>query len=289
MEAHGLTPDELIARDFRMIQSSRRGYFPHGRSDWIAAIKNVYKRDGNVFAKYLQRKHPHLYDQSIWIFGDWDSALRAARFDPEEMRIRSPGNEEKIIKEIRAMRRENLPLNAHYVMKHRPKLFSAAVLHFGSWSKALIAAGIIKEHFLSKLFTSRLVILRAIRDILELGSKTDIPQVLRFQAELYFGSLHIAIIVMKKNQRLLLGWSKPKILKILSRMHRDKVELDYAKVRRDFPALVSAAGAYFGSWGEALYAARIDPNLYFVHHKWRKSGLAKKDNRQSRMSSIRLV
>jgi hypothetical protein len=36
------------------------------------------------------------------------------------------------------------------------------------------------------------------------------------------------------------------------------------------PALVSAAEAHFGSWGKALYAAGIDPNLYFVHHTWRK-------------------
>ena len=28
------------------------------------------------------------------------------------------------------MRRENLPLKAHYVLKHRPKLFSAAVRDF---------------------------------------------------------------------------------------------------------------------------------------------------------------
>ena len=108
------------------------------------------------------------------------------------------------------MRRANLPLNAHYVMKHRPKLFSAAVRHFGSWIKALVAAGVIKKHFLSKLFTSRHVILRAIRGILESGSKSDIPQVLRFQAELYFGSLRIAIIVLKKDQRLSHGWSKPR-------------------------------------------------------------------------------
>jgi hypothetical protein len=54
-------------------------------------------------------------------------------------------------------------------------------------------------------------------------------------------------------------------------MHRTKVGLAYAKVRREFPALVSAAEAYFGSWGEALYAAGVDPNLYFVHHKWRKA------------------
>jgi len=53
-------------------------------------------------------------------------------------------------------------------------------------------------------------------------------------------------------------------------MHRSKEGLAYARTRRDFPALVSAGEAYFGSWGKALYAAGIDPNLYFVHHTWRK-------------------
>jgi len=39
---------------------------------------------------------------------------------------------------------------------------------------------------------------------------------------------------------------------------------------------VSAAEAYFGSWDKALYAAEIDPNLYFVHHTWRKRGVSEK-------------
>jgi len=33
-------------------------------------------------------------------------------------------------------------------------------------------------------------------------------------------------------------------------------------------ALVSAAEAYFGRWGKALYAAGIDPNEYFVRRAW---------------------
>jgi hypothetical protein len=47
--------------------------------------------------------------------------------------------------------------------------------------------------------------------------------------------------------------------------------LAYGRARREHMALVSAAEAHFGSWGKALHAAGIDPNLYFVHHKWRKS------------------
>jgi hypothetical protein len=53
-------------------------------------------------------------------------------------------------------------------------------------------------------------------------------------------------------------------------MHRSKEKLNYATVRREFPAVMSATEAYFGNWGKALYAAGIDPNWYFVHHKWRK-------------------
>ena len=41
MEEYHLTPDELIAKDFRMIRSSRRGFYPHGKSDWIAAVKKL--------------------------------------------------------------------------------------------------------------------------------------------------------------------------------------------------------------------------------------------------------
>ena len=53
-------------------------------------------------------------------------------------------------------------------------------------------------------------------------------------------------------------------------MHRSKENLAYARARGDVTALVSAAEAHFGSWGKALYAAGIDPNLYFVRRRWRK-------------------
>jgi hypothetical protein len=45
--------------------------------------------------------------------------------------------------------------------------------------------------------------------------------------------------------------------------------LAYTKVRRDNWPLVRAAEKQFGSWGKALHAAGIDPNLYYVHRQWR--------------------
>ena len=80
-----------------------------------------------------------------------------------------------------------------------------------------------------------------------------------------------ALAESKKDRRVVNGWSNPKILAVLSRMHRRRVGLGYGEARRNVTALVSAAEAYFGSWGRALHQAGVDPNLYFVRHKWRKS------------------
>jgi hypothetical protein len=117
MEEYHLSPDKLIAKEFRMIQSSRTGYYPYGKSDWSAAIKIVYRTDGDISAKYLQDNYHHIYVQGVWIHGDWDKALDAAGFNPERMRLRRFWNQDRIIAGIRQIRRRELPLNAHYVMK----------------------------------------------------------------------------------------------------------------------------------------------------------------------------
>ena len=267
MAEYRLSPDQLIAKDFRRIQSSRRGYYPFGKSDWVRAIRTVYKKTGNVFAGYLQKEYRHIYLQGVWIYGNWDKALLAAGFDPKSMRQRHLWTRDKVVTGISWLRTQRLPLYAHYVMKSHDDLFSGARRQFGTWSKALRSAGVTEKQTARK---TRLGILRALRDIRESRSINEIPDTLELQAEHYFGSLQKAIAESKKDRGVFNGWSKPKILACLSQMHRRKEGLGYSKARRDVPALVSAAEAYFGSWGRALHHAGVDPNLYFVHHKWRK-------------------
>jgi hypothetical protein len=138
-------------------------------------------------------------------------------------------------------------------------------LIFGITDKVLIASGINNKEIPRK---TRLGLLKELRDALESGR--EISQALRSEITHYFGSLRQAKIALKTNPKLLSGWSKPKIITVLAQMHRSKEKLNYGTGRREFPALVSAAEAYFGSWGRALHAADIDPNLYFCRHKWRK-------------------
>ena len=117
MEEYHLSPDELIAKAFRLIQSSHPGYHPYTKKSWIAAMQKVYENDGNVFPKYLQHNYPPLYSQGVWIFGDWDKALQAAGFDPDKMRMSQYWDRQKIIKKLRDMRDRNFPLYALHVKK----------------------------------------------------------------------------------------------------------------------------------------------------------------------------
>src|SRR5688572_21768232 len=135
-----------------------------------------------------------------------------------------------------------------------------------SWKKALRAEGIEVP---KPPYVSRLAVLRALRDFLNGHSIQGIPHALSVAAVYYLGSVEKAIAALKTDRTILAGWSTAKILATVSRMHRSKQSLEYSVVRRKYPALVSAAEAYLGSWGKTLYAQRIDPNLYFVHHTWR--------------------
>jgi hypothetical protein len=156
------------------------------------------------------------------------------------------------------MHEKHLPLYAAYVMDSHPGLFAAALRQFGSWPKTLVAVGVTKKPREKRLYKNKITLLNVLSDALDRYTLENVPQALKLEAEHYFGSLEKAIATLKKQRQRLPGWNRQKIVTTLSRMHRSKESLAYGKARR------------FGSWGKALYAAGIDPNLYFVHHKWRK-------------------
>src|SRR5688572_20129625 len=115
------------------------------------------------------------------------------------------------------------------------------------------------------------------RDALEQYSEDDLPKKLKLHAAYYFGSLGKAKAALKTDRRFGAGWSTTKIIAGIRQRRRLGKPLGYPAARRDNPALVSVAEAYFGSWGNALYATGIDPNLY-LHRKWRRRRMpAKRD------------
>jgi hypothetical protein len=145
-------------------------------------------------------------------------------------------------------------------------LFSAALRILWSWPNAIVAAGLEVP---DSPHGGRRGVLRALRDALEQHSENALPEKLKLYAAYYFGSLQKAKAALKTDRRFRAGWNKKKIIAAIRKMHRLGQPPGYTAARRDNPALVSAAEAYFGNWGNALCAAGIDPNLCF-RRKWRK-------------------
>jgi hypothetical protein len=276
MEEYRLSPDKLCSQSFR-VNSSRRDYCPYSKREWIAAIKIVFQRHGHVYAGFLQKHYPNVYRGGIWLFDDWDAALRAAGFTPENMRLWAYWGDRRVITEIQLLRQKTIPLYPAYVLKHYQKLFSAALRIFGSWPNALLAAGIEVP---DNPHDGRRGVLRALREGLEQHFENDLPEKLKLHAAYYFGSFRKAKAALKTDRRISAGWNKDKIIAMIVQVQRSGQPLGYAAARRNNPRLVSAGEAYFGTWGNALHAAGIDPNVYF-RRKWRKRRTTAKRDRLS--------
>jgi len=172
---------------------------------------------------------------------------------------------------------EGRTLYPAYVIKHYHKLFAAALSIFGCWRNAVLAAGLEVP---DSPHGGRLGVLRALRDALAQHSESDLPEKLKVHAAYYFGSLQKAKAALNTDRRFRAGWSTTKIIAVIRERKRLGKPLGYAAARRDNPAVVSAAEAYFGSWGNALHTAGIDPNLY-LRRKWRKRTMPAKRDRVS--------
>ena len=215
IEEYRLSPDQLCSKTFRVNHSSRSDYCPHSRREWMAAMKTVCKKHGNVYAGFLQKHYPNLYLEGLWLNGGhWDAALRVLGFTPERMRLRTYWETERVVTEIRFLRQKGVPLYQAYVIKHYAALFSAALRIFEAWPNALIAAGIEVP---DSPHDGPRGVLRALRDALEQHSENDLPEKLKLHAVYYFGSLQKAKAALKTDRRFRAGWRKKKIIAPYSR------------------------------------------------------------------------
>jgi hypothetical protein len=75
-------------------------------------------------------------------YGSWRSAVEAAGLDYDEIRRYRDWDEDSIVQELRQRHQQGLPLSAGEVCVSNTALITAARRMFGSWDKALGAAGL---------------------------------------------------------------------------------------------------------------------------------------------------
>jgi hypothetical protein len=90
----------------------------------------------------VQRDDPGLHAAAVRHFSNYDTALRAAKLDPDAVRARRSWNDQEVLRGLKAAKRAGGHLSDSAVRRENPALYGAAVRIFGSFTAAREAAGI---------------------------------------------------------------------------------------------------------------------------------------------------
>ncbi|MEO0081676.1 MAG: hypothetical protein ABIL25_05200 [candidate division WOR-3 bacterium] len=174
---------------------------------------------------------------------------------------------DEVVREIRRLAAQGSDLNSGYIARHASALAYAARKYLGSWENAIAAAGLDYSHIRRKNSWDRSSIVGKIRELAEAGERINISAAEKTHGGLvsaamaHFGSWRQAITAAGldysriKRQK---EWSKKKVVSEMRRAYRQGMRLGTTiEVRQKYRTLHAAAVRYFGSWVEALRAARL--------------------------------
>ena len=101
----------------------------------------LYEKEA-VSSHYISVNHSGLYAAGCRLFGSWKEAVSAAGLNYDEIRKYKVWSQEKITQDIRKRFEDKEPITCQYVQVYCRDLYMAAVHKFGSWQKAVSAAGV---------------------------------------------------------------------------------------------------------------------------------------------------
>ncbi len=246
---------------------------PEGRAKRRAnVIRGILLREasgGSLRAGVVKKEDHDLFISGTRCFGSWGAALRTVGIDPQVVSGFHVWTRQKVIREIRGLHRHGVPLNYTCMQRVGHGLIHGANKFFGSWRNALRAAG-----YEPSAVGCRLVAY----------TKSDVIQALHAQADArrpmtqngmrpgsivpatrrLFGSFKNAVraagllYLVKEPVR----WSRADTLKAVRQRQQIGEPLHCLAVLRSDIRLYGYALKYFGTWRQALVAAKIDPTRF---------------------------
>jgi len=248
------------------------------REKIAAEIKHLADKGVRLTVKNVSRQHSALYSAALRYYKSWGDAVKSAGIDYDAIKRESrreavskitKWDRTRVLAEIKTVPFEQL----WYVYKNNVALHSAARREFGSWRKALEAAGYDYDEVNKAAGTrytswTREKIINMIRDLppdrLSYGNMTKENLLLYSAAYRRFGNWQNALraaglpedLIKKsfKNRK----WTPDRIIEEIKKRHSAGGKLASGYMQRHNPSLFSAAFRRFGSWGEAIIAAGID-------------------------------
>ncbi len=253
------------------------------REKIIAMIRRLHGQGVDLSPTGIRRTHGALFSsaRSQSHFGSWREAIRAAGLDYADIkRGEQVWSRERITRAIRLANENGEDLLSAEFKRDHKQLYSAACArrYYGSWRRAIEAAGLDYERIRGEHFWSRERIVEAIRDLHRDGHSLNWSAVNRDHASLYraarrrenFGSWQAALeaaSVSPSPKAPTRQWTRHRIAEEIRRLHREGQDLSQKSVMETHGALLAAAKSsrYVGTSRRAVEAAGIDYEL--VRHR----------------------
>lgn len=245
---------------------------PPRRTRWnhdkvVRAIHQRQKRGLPLNLDAVKRTESPLAYGAALCFDNWSDALRAAGFDPAEIRYNPKWSKRKVIRAILSRAAKGLSLRHAVVRQEDSSLMSAASAYFRNWGAALRAAGIDPDACRAFRTWTESEIVRAIRRDARAGLPINSFAVqhretkLVSAAERHFGSwdamLRAAGFDPRQHRLHRPPLAREDVIQLIRQRHADGESVNSSAMRSG--CVVNTGIRLFGSWDNALRAAGLEP------------------------------
>jgi hypothetical protein len=237
-------------------------------------LRELFRGGKPMNSRRLRESRPTLFSAANHWFGSYRAAIEAAGLKYEKIRLEDPNrwSRENIILELRRLRREGKELHHNAISQHMPELVTAAYRYFGTYRKAVEAAGIdyLKVRIRPQRTWNKKRIISELKELERAGRglwarsvRTTHPYLPRVAKE-HFGSYPAAAraagitpsAIKPPPYRI---WSRQHVLDTLKQIARKDINaLAPTRLREEKPYIVRAAAKRFGSYRKAVEAAGVD-------------------------------
>lgn len=190
-----------------------------------------------------------------------------------------------MISEIREWKDQGQPLYANFVRQNFQELLAAAIRYYGSWQKALEAAGIAYTDVRKYRRWSKESILQEIQQLASQGVDLSFRAMALSQHNAmvyaairpkYFGNWRTALeaagLASEEIYRYR-SWEQDGILEEIRRLKAEGVDLSSKAMDESSNRLIATARRRFGNWGKALESAGIDYDEVRRRKRWTRENL----------------
>jgi hypothetical protein len=244
----GTWRDALIAAGIPIKQ-------PWSKQRVVQAIQDRHQQ--GLPLKHMRFEDGVLYRAAFKYWGGWTRAIQAAGLETKPFRR---WTRQRLIDAIRS--HHNLGTASQQWRLDRSFVHSAA-RQFGSWQKALRAAGV--PSYRSTWDQSAIIaaIRQRVRDGMPLAKVWKFDNALYAAAKMHFGTWKEALSAAGLHS-VRQSWTRQRVLEVIQcRLQQGETLTQLTKDH----ALTSAACVYYGSWGRALSAAEVE---YHPPRRWSK-------------------